>query len=219
MSDAFYRTIYVFSWGVFATSARAVVVGSERMPSTGALLLAANHISWYDIPLLAGHSPRLLDFLAINELYQRPMARWFFNGMNGIRYNRSSTDSQAVRGMLARLAKGRVVAIFPEGRLCKYEDSLFSGQPLRPGLARLAMAVQAPVLPVVLWGTDVYRRFLSWMPVRRTRYGMAFGKPIPPPTRVPPSERAEEARRFEEEYRTRMCELRCELLEAMRVKA
>jgi 1-acyl-sn-glycerol-3-phosphate acyltransferase len=216
MSDAFYRTICAASRVAFVTSGRAAVLGAEHVPPDGRMILAANHVSWYDIPLLALHCPRILDFLAITELYHGPVSRWFFNRMNGIRYDRFSPDSRAVREMMARLARGRVVVIFPEGKLCPDDESLFSGHAIRPGMSRLAMAAQVPVLPVVLLGTDVYRRFRSWLPVRRARYGILFGKPLAPPAAVrSAARRTAEVRRFEAEYCARMRDLRIELLQAM----
>ncbi len=215
MSDTYYKTIRAVSRWAFVTSSRPTVLGRENVPCSGPVLLASNHVSWYDIPLLVEHCPRLVDFLAITELYQRPISRWFYDGMNGIRYDRFNPDSRAVREVLERLGRGRLVAIFPEGQLCKYEASVFTGHPLRPGLGRLAMAAQAPILPVVLLGTDVFRRVRSWMPLRLTRYGVMFGPPIPPPPTGRAADRPAAAQRFEDEYRRRMCELRRELVRAM----
>ncbi|MFH0881102.1 MAG: lysophospholipid acyltransferase family protein [Lentisphaerota bacterium] len=215
MSDAFYWTLRTLSRPAFSTSGRPTILGCENVPRSGPVLLAANHVSWYDIPLLVEHCPRPMDFLAITELYQRPLLRWFYRNMNGIRYDRSNPDAHAVREVLGRLARGRLVAIFPEGKLCKYEDSLFTDHPLRPGMSRLAIAAQAPVLPVVVLDTDVYRQFLAWLPLRRARYGILFGPPLPPPNIVHRAGRAAAIQQFETEYRTRMRELREELLRAM----
>ncbi len=217
MGDIFYRTIKGLCRVPFVTSGRPVVMGVEQVPRAGPLLMASNHISWYDIPLLAVHSRRLLDFLAIYKLYERPAAHWFFENMNGIRYDSSKPDTRAVRAMLTRLKRGRCVVIFPEGKLCRYEDSLFTGRPLYPGMARLALAAQAPVLPVVLANTDVYRRFKAWLPVCGARYGMIFGAPIPPPARASAASLFSEVARFEEQYRAEMSALRATLLAAMQV--
>lgn len=215
MSDGFYRAIRAVSWVAFVSSGRATVIGQEHVPQTGPLLMAANHFSWYDIPVLAHHCPRLLDFVAAIELFQRPVARRFYYAMNAICCDRFNPDARAVREMLARLKQGRVVTVFPEGELCVYEHSLFTGHPIRPGMSHLALAAQVPVLPVVLLDTDVYRRFLSWMPVCNARYGLIFGAPIPPPVAGRTTDRRAEVSRFEEEYRSRMRALRLQLVQAM----
>lgn len=177
--------------------------------------MAPNHVSWYDIPLLVVHTRRLLDFLTLYKLYETPMGRWFYSKSNGIRYDWTKPDANAVRGMMDRLGRGRCVAIFPEGKLCRYEDSVFTGREIHPGMARLAISAQAPVLPVALVGTDVYRRFGAWMPVRGARYGVAFGAPVLPPEVGRGEDRALKAKHFEQDYRGRMCALREELLQAM----
>jgi 1-acyl-sn-glycerol-3-phosphate acyltransferase len=215
MGDVFYRIVRGLCLVPFGTSGRPTVIGADRIPRSGALLMAPNHVSWYDIPLLVVHSWRLLDFLTLYKLYETPLGRFFYENMNGIRYDWTKPDTSAVRGMRNRLKHGRCVVIFPEGKLCRYEDSVFTGHGLHPGMARLSMAAQVPVLPVVLVNTDVYRRFRAWMPVCGARYGVAFGAPVPPPNAVRPADRATEAKRFEEEYRDRMRALREELLRAM----
>ena len=215
MGDVFYRTIQALCFVPIATSGRATVIGVDRVPRSGPLLMAPNHVSWYDIPLLVVHNRRLLDFLAHYKLYETSVGRWFYGNTNVIRFDSTKPDSRAVRGMLDRLGLGRCVVIFPEGQLCRYEDSVFTDHGLHPGLARLAISTQTPVLPVVLLNTDVYRQFGAWMPVRGARYGLAFGAPIPPPAIVRPTDRTEEAKRFEAEYRNRMRALRAELLQAM----
>ncbi len=216
MGDFLYRTVRFLTLVPFRTSGRPTVIGADRIPRSGRLLMAPNHVSWYDIPLLAVHSRRVLDFLATSKLYEGPVGRWFYGQMNGIRYDQSKPDSQAVRGMRSRLAHGRCVVIFPEGKLCRPEDSVFTTHGLHPGMARLALAAQAPVLPVVLVDTDVYRRFRAWMPICGARYGVAFGQPIPPPAHVGMAGRMAEAKRFEEEYRDHMRALHEELRQAMR---
>jgi hypothetical protein len=114
-----------------------------------------------------------------------PVGAWFYRNMNGILYDRSSPDPRAVRGVLERLRRGRLVAIFPEGKLCEYAHSVFTDLPLRPGMCRLAIAAQAPILPVVLLNTDVYCRVRAWMPTRGTRYGIYFIGPLLPPPVLP----------------------------------
>jgi len=212
MSDAFYKTICSGSAVAFASSSKALIVGEENVPATGGMILSPNHTSWYDIPLLAHHTSRLLDFVATDELFRHPCWNLFYRGMNGIRYNREIPDPRAVREILRRLRGGRVVTLFPEGKFCVYEHSLFTDCVLRPGMAWLAMLARVPVVPVVLLNTDVYRRFQSWMPFFRARYGIIYGEPLAVAHIASRKEQGDVLRTFEEAYRTRMRILREALL-------
>ena len=215
MSDLFYKTIYTGTSIALFTSSRALVRGLEHVPTAGGAILAPNHFSWYDIPLLAYHTPRMLDFVATDELFRRPFWNSFYRGMNCIRHQRDAPDPRAVRMILGRLQKGRVVTIFPEGKLCAYEHSLFTDGVLRPGMARLAMRARVPLIPVVLLNTDTYRRFRSWIPFFRARYGVIYGEPLAVPHVASREEQGETLRTFEEAYRTRMRTLREVLLGEM----
>ncbi len=215
MSDLFYKTISTGTSIAFVTSSRAPISGVEHVPLTGGAILAPNHVSWYDIPLLSYHTPRMLDYVATDELFRHPFWDWFYRGMNCIRHDRDAPDPRAVRVILHRLQRGRVVTIFPEGKLCAYENSLFTGCTLRPGMARLAMRAQVPVIPVVLLNTDTYRRFRSWIPFFRARYGVIYGEPLSVPHVASREEQGDVVRSFEESYRARMRALREVLLREM----
>jgi 1-acyl-sn-glycerol-3-phosphate acyltransferase len=178
MSDRFYKVVVFAGRFPFWVSSRPVVLHADRIPRAGAFILAANHASPYDIPLLIRHTPRRLDFVSITELFRRPMVAWFFSRMNAFPLERSRSDPRTVRIILDRLARGRVVAMFPEGRIRPQSESVLYGGPFRPGVARLARLAGVPVVPAVLVGSPSYSRFTSWLPLRRTRYGVIYGDPI-----------------------------------------
>ena len=219
MSDAFYKTICTGSSVAFATSSRGLVIGLGNVPRKGGVILAPNHASWYDVPLLAYHTSRMLDFVGTDELFRHPFWARFYSGMNVIRHNRDAPDSRAAVTILGRLRKERAIALFPEGKLCPYDQSLFTGGVLRPGMARLAMFAQVPVVPVVLINTSAYRRLRSWLPFRRARYGVIYGAPLSAPPMVRGRERSDVLRAFEETYRSRMRALRDVLLQETKMIA
>src|SRR5437870_5041887 len=117
MSDWFYRIVVLIGRFPFWVSSRPIVLHAERARREGAFILAANHTSPYDIPALMRHAPRRLDFVSITEVFRNPFIAWFYSHMNAFPHERSRGDPKTVRIILDRLSRGRVVAMFPEGRI------------------------------------------------------------------------------------------------------
>lgn len=180
MSDWFYRTVVTVGRLPFWVSSRPLVLHPDRAGGVpGPFILASNHLSPYDVPVLMRHTPRWLDFVSITEVFRNPWIAWFYGNMNAFPLERSRSDPKTVKIILDRLARGRVVAMFPEGRIRTEPESAVHGHPFRPGVARLARMAQVPIVPVVVRNTGVYGRVSSWTPGRGTRYGVAYGEPIP----------------------------------------
>lgn len=180
MSDFFYNTVWTLGYPAFWTSSRPIVLHCERVQRVGAYILAANHLSPYDIPCLMAVHPRVIDFVSIREVMGKPFVGWLFRNMGAFALDRSRADPTTVRVILERLARGRVVAMFPEGRIPTRENSVLHGGPTRGGIGRLAQLAQVPIVPCVILGTVAYSRFTSWLPLRRTIYAVNFGEAIVP---------------------------------------
>jgi len=178
MSDAFYSVVLALGRPIFWLSSRPVVIGAENVPSAGPCLIAATHQSPYDIPLLMRHTPRPLDFVSIVEVFRNPLLAWFYGSLNAFPLDRSRPDSKTVRIILERLGRSRAVGIFPEGRLRTEAESVIRTRAIRPGIGRLACLSGAPIIPCVIINSGAYRRPSSWLPLRRTRYGIIYGTPI-----------------------------------------
>ena len=185
MGDAFYRTVRALGRPVFWISSDPVVAGDEHIPRTGACIIAANHTSPYDIPLLIRHVPRLVDFVSITEVFENRVVGWFYRSLNAFPLDRSRPDAPTVRTILDRLERGRLVVMFPEGGFRRGNASVVHGGRIRAGIGRIANISQAPVVPAVIVNSLAYSRFGSWLPLRRTRYGVAFGPAIPPAAEAP----------------------------------
>jgi 1-acyl-sn-glycerol-3-phosphate acyltransferase len=71
-----------------------------------------------------------------------------------------------------------MVGMFPEGGVRRPANSVFAGGPLQPGFAKLAQVADVPVLPCVVVGGGKLRRWMNWLPLRRTRWAVAFGEPL-----------------------------------------
>lgn len=180
MSDLFYDTLVLIGRHPFWLSSRPVVHNAAVTDRPGAYILAATHTSPYDIPLLMRHTRRRIDFVSIVEVFRNPFMAWLYGSMNAFPLDRSRPDSPTVRIILNRLARGRVVGMFPEGRFRRGEDSVVYSRQIRPGIGRLAQMANVPIVPAVVIDSAAYGRWQAWLPLRRTRYAVAYGDPIEP---------------------------------------
>ena len=178
VSDAFYRVVRCIGRPAFARSSRPVYLHACRVPATGPVIVAANHLSPYDIPCLMGAIERPLDFVSIVEVFRNPLVAWFFRNMNAFPLDRGRADPATTRIILDRLRGGRAVAMFPEGRIPSPQESMLTGGPARWSIIRLARLAGSPIVPAVLLGTGVFRRPAAWKPVGKTKYAAAFGCPV-----------------------------------------
>jgi 1-acyl-sn-glycerol-3-phosphate acyltransferase len=158
---------------------RVEVVGQERIPRTGPLLLAANHESSIDPALVALVTDRPIRFLARAELWQ-PGLRRLLDALGGIPIRRGSGDRTAIDAAVEALRRGEVVAIFPQGTVLRFRARRY-----RRGVARIALAAGAPIVPVRLVGTA---KAFSILPPRLglPNIRVVVGEPIEvAPTRRP----------------------------------
>jgi 1-acyl-sn-glycerol-3-phosphate acyltransferase len=213
MSDLYYNVVRAIGSAIFSGSSRPVVLHRERANVVGPFILAATHLSPFDVPLLIRHTPRKLDFVSIVEVFRHPFVAWFYGSMNAFPLDRSKPDSPTVRIILDRLERGRAVAMFPEGGIRTMETSVLSGGRMRPGAARLAQMAGVPVLPAVVVNSGVFSRISSWLPLRRIRYGVIYGEPL---AIRPEVEKVEATRVLEEELKAAFVQLHGELVEALK---
>lgn len=166
---------------IFTFAARRRVVFLDPPPRKGGFILASNHISHFDPPLITISFPRKIDWIAVAELFHGWLLNAFFTGLNVIPVDRSGADRNALRTAVKRLKDGRVVGIFPEGGIRDGEKSIVNGAGMKQGVALLSAMSGAPILPGVILGSDRFYNGKSWLPWRRPRVWLAFGKPIEHP--------------------------------------
>lgn len=161
-SEALVSALTRSIWGV-------KVSGLESVPHSGALLVACNHVSLVDPPLLAAtiSAVRRPHFLAKKELFESPLTGWFFRAASAIPLDRGGADLGAMRAALAVLAGGGAVAIFPEGTRVRPGQS----RPPKTGVSFLSARTGTPVLPVRVLGTSDF----PWSRPLEVR----FGAPLP----------------------------------------
>ena len=153
-------------WGV-------KVAGLDLVPRSGPLIVAFNHSSLLDGPLVGSAigPARRPCFLGKKELFDNPLLGWFLPRAGAIPLERGTADHAAMRAALELLERGGSIALSPEGTRVK------PGAPPRPpkaGVSFLAAKSGARVLPVRLVGTAEFPR--------RFPLEVRFGSPLAPPS-------------------------------------
>lgn len=128
--------------------------GGEKIPRTGPVIFACNHISYFD-PLCQGYllvkHRRRIRFFAKAELWKNPFLRFILKGANQIPVQRGTGEMGPVDGAIKALARGDGVVIYPEATITTTPDLMpMQG---KTGVARVAIATGAPVVPVAVWGS------------------------------------------------------------------
>ena len=148
------------------------VHGPERVPDTGPVIFAANHIGVLDGPLLAVFAPRPVHAWTKHEMFRGRMGR-FLRRAGQIPLNRFTADPRAVRTALRVLRDGGAVGVFPEGTRGDGELHRF-----HHGAAYLALVSGAPVVPVILLGSREPGGGLDSTPARGGRIDVVFGTAV-----------------------------------------
>ena len=135
---------------------RWTIEGTENVPREGAAILAFNHIAFLDpfaAALVVDRLHRRPRFLAKSELFQDKKISWILKGAGQIEVKRGSKDApMALDHAVSALQKGEVVVVFPEGTITNDPDLM--PMEAKTGVARLALASGAPVIPCAVWGTQ-----------------------------------------------------------------
>ena len=162
---------------VFRLIFRTRIVGHERIPRAGGLLVACNHISLLDPPLLGAVMPRPVEFMTMVELFRKPWFARLLRTVGCFPVDRSRIDHGAAREAIRRLRAGRCVVIFPEGGIRLTEQSVLGGEPVfKPGAGSIALLGGAAILPVVVRDTRKPYVGRNWL--RRETISITFGCPF-----------------------------------------
>ncbi|MEA2721149.1 MAG: 1-acyl-sn-glycerol-3-phosphate acyltransferase [Candidatus Eremiobacteraeota bacterium] len=141
------------------------VIGAEKVPLTGGLIVVANHISNIDPPLLGVSMPRPVSYMAKKELFAMPLLKQMLPHLYAFPVDRQAGGTAALRAALRMLKEGRCVGIFPEGG-----RNVTGTNEEKAGAAFLAAASGMPVVPAAIVGTRKLRPF--------GRVSVVFGDPM-----------------------------------------
>jgi 1-acyl-sn-glycerol-3-phosphate acyltransferase len=140
----------------------------------GSAILAANHTSYVDpLVLYATGRQRLIGFMVAKEYCDMPLVGRFLRAIGCIPTTRSGQDLSATREAIRHLHNGRLVGVFPQGRIELAGESAAA----RGGVVLLALHAKVPVIPVHISGT-CHSESAAWSFLRRHRVCIHYGKPI-----------------------------------------
>jgi 1-acyl-sn-glycerol-3-phosphate acyltransferase len=170
--------------GLFGSIWRMRVYGAQNVPAAGPVIIACNHVSYLDPPVLGSASPRRIQYMAKEELFHIPALGPLIRAVGAYPVDREGSATAAVKRSVEVLRAGGTIGIFPEGT-----RNLAGTAQVRGGVALLASLGKAPVVPARLVGTNGAKRL--------TAIRAYFGEPL----RLPPDRKAtrEEMANFTDE--------------------
>jgi 1-acyl-sn-glycerol-3-phosphate acyltransferase len=127
---------------------RLRVVHRERMINHGPVILASNHESYLDPPLVGSIADRPIFFLARKTLLAGPFFGWLLPKLNVIPVDQEGNDRSALRALIRILKAGEGTLVFPEGE--RTQDGHL--RPALPGLGFVIAKTLAPVVPMRIFG-------------------------------------------------------------------
>lgn len=148
------RKLYRFSRTIVGMILRTwlptTIRGVEHIPSSGGAIIASNHLSLLDVPLLGYAIGRESRFPAKPELFDNPVLAQFLLSLGGFPISRGEGDRKALSFSEQVIREGGILAIFPEGTRSR-DGSL---GPFHRGVALLAMGSGVPIIPAAISGSD-----------------------------------------------------------------
>ena len=167
-----YSILHFFTYPLARLLFRFRVMGSENVPDTGPVIIAANHASYVDIPLIGCALKRPTNYMAKEVLFQNPIMGWFYRTLGGLpirRFHSKEKLGEAVK----RLNEGQMLVMYPEGRR-SLDGHVKRGM---PGIGLLVMQTGARVVPAYIRGTHKVMPVGS-MWIRFHPVTLMFGQPI-----------------------------------------
>jgi len=161
-----FRTLFAvyFRWRVF---------GAENVPLTGGVILAANHASFLDPPLVGSGVKRGINYLARESLFRFAPMGALLRSWDVVPVDRDGGGAKGLKMILDRLLKGGAIILFPEGT--RTTDGRV--QPARSGIGLTVIKSTAPVVPARVFGTyEAYGRQVK-IP-RPLRVMVKYGRPM-----------------------------------------
>jgi 1-acyl-sn-glycerol-3-phosphate acyltransferase len=173
VSGVVYACLWLLCNAVARLCFRFQVVGQERVPKRGGVLVAANHASYLDIPLLGSALRRRAWYMGRQDLFGPRVFKWMCRELGWIPIRLNRLDRGGFAKAVALIKEGKVVVIYPEGT--RTVDGAL--QPGKPGLGVIVEETGCPVVPAYIAGAyDVLPTGRAW--VRFKPVQVAFGEPI-----------------------------------------
>lgn len=168
-----YRLGWLFFRAIFVLYFRWRAHHPERVPAEGPVILAANHASFIDPPLVGAGLRRMVNYLARDTLFDVPVIGAVLRSWKVVPVDRDGGGGAGLKAILDRLLNGGVILLFPEGT--RTPDGRL--RPAKSGIGLTVIKSTAPVVPVRVFGTfEAYHRDMKWPRPRRLQ--VCYGEPL-----------------------------------------
>ena len=167
-----YRLGHTLCTAVAELAFRLKIYGRENLIEEGPAILASNHASYLDPPLVGVACRKEIFYLARKSLFEKPVFGPFLARLNCIPIDRERGDVAAVRAILRLLKEGKRTLVFPEGTRSR-DGNL---QPARGGLGLIIAKTLAPVVPVRIFGS--FEALPRSGGIHFTSISLVVGKPL-----------------------------------------
>lgn len=158
---------------VYATYFRWRVIDARHVPAEGPVILAANHASFIDPPLVGAGIHRMVNFLARENLFDLPVVGAVLRSWKVVPVDREGGGGAGLKAILDRLLAGGVILLFPEGT--RSADGNL--RRAKSGIGLTVIKSNAPVVPVRVFGT--YEAYSRKMKIPRPRrLTVRYGEPL-----------------------------------------
>jgi 1-acyl-sn-glycerol-3-phosphate acyltransferase len=168
-----YRCGWWFFRAVFAVYFRWRVFNPERVPLTGPVILAPNHASYIDPPLVGAGLRRQISYLARDNIFGVPILGRILRSWEVVPVDRDGGTGRGLKQILNRLEEGGAIILFPEGTRSRHGGL----NPAHSGIGLAVIKSSAPVVPVRVFGTHdafgPHRRL-----PRPRRVTVKYGQPL-----------------------------------------
>ncbi len=170
----FYGFFHYVARGLHEAFFRGEVAGTGHIPAAGPFLIAANHASNLDPPLVGSQVARQMRFFARRTLWNNRILGWWMDRVECIAVDRDSGDIGAIKRVLQALHEDRAIVLFPEG------TRTLTGRLQKPkaGVGLLACKTGAPVVPCRVYGSFEAFGKGATIPRFGTPVNIVFGPPV-----------------------------------------
>ncbi len=144
---------YTLAWMLFRITYRCYcnrkIYHGERVPLIGPLILASNHASFIDPPLIGGSIYRPINYFGRESLFRYPGIGTLLRSWNSVPLDRSGKNPRGMKVVIDRVKHGAGIVLFPEGTRT-LDGKLQSG---KSGIGLVVIKTNAPVVPCRVFGT------------------------------------------------------------------
>jgi 1-acyl-sn-glycerol-3-phosphate acyltransferase len=159
--------------GLTSVICRVDAAELAQVPAQGPLIVASNHINILEVPIIYTRlAPRPMTGFSKTESWDNPFLAWLFDLWGIIPIRRGEADKTALKKGLQALEQGFILTIAPEGTRSR-DGRLQAG---RPGIVMLALISGAPILPVVHYGHEDFKK--DFRKLRRPEFYALVGRPF-----------------------------------------